>query len=65
MRVLRYAFDELRLPRVYAGTDAPNLRSLATIERLGFEPHSPPLVQGAVYFVLTRSRFAEQASSAP
>jgi RimJ/RimL family protein N-acetyltransferase len=57
VRVLHYAFEELLLPRVFAGTDPPNLRSLATIERLEFEPYSPPLLEGAVYFVLARERF--------
>jgi len=32
---LHYAFDEMKVGRVFAGADAPNLRSLRVIERLG------------------------------
>lgn len=35
--VLRFAFDELKLPRVVASTDAPNSNSQQLIERLGMQ----------------------------
>jgi RimJ/RimL family protein N-acetyltransferase len=34
--MLRYAFDQLRLPRIVNGTGDDNLRSIALHKRLGF-----------------------------
>ncbi len=54
--VLADGFGRLALPRVLACTDAPNLRSLALIARLGFRPLlNTPGAFGAIrWFVLGR-----------
>ena len=50
--VVDWAFAWLRLPRVLAGTDAPNAASLRVIEKLGMKPAGQ---RGASpYFVLDR-----------
>jgi RimJ/RimL family protein N-acetyltransferase len=36
--VLRWAFEEAGLPRVYAGADAPNAASFRVMEKLGMRP---------------------------
>jgi RimJ/RimL family protein N-acetyltransferase len=54
--VLDDAFGRLRAPRVLACADAPNLRSLALIARLGFRPlATTPGAFGAIrWFVVER-----------
>lgn len=51
---LRYAFGTLRVPRVYAGADAPNAKSFEVMRRLGMVlvPGGLASVPGAVYYVL-------------
>lgn len=53
--LLAYAFETLRLPRVLADTDPPNLESLAVIARLGMRPLSPSPIPRAQYFALDAS----------
>lgn len=56
-RLLDHAFDDLRLPRVLAGADAPNAASLRVLERLGFvELYESPFA-GVQYRQLRRERW--------
>lgn len=52
--VLRYAFDELGLEKVYAGADPPNETSFRVMERLGMTFDSRRVIHGleAVYYVI-------------
>ena len=54
--VLRYAFEELGLDRVYAGADPPNETSFRVMERLGMTFDSRRVIHGleAVYYRLDR-----------
>jgi ribosomal-protein-alanine N-acetyltransferase len=50
--VLRYGFEELRLPKIWGGADAPNVASLRVLEKLGmtYEKTLPmPLGEGPYY----------------
>jgi RimJ/RimL family protein N-acetyltransferase len=51
--IVRWAFECLHLPRVLAGTDEPNTRSLRVIERLGMKPAGRR--GSSVYFVLEKA----------
>ena len=62
--VLRYAFGELGLPRIFAGADAPNARSFGVMERLGMTPVPDGIsgVPGAVYYVRSSDLDSRQSS---
>ena len=55
--VLRYAFEDLGLDRVYAGADPPNARSFPVMERLGMTFDSRREIHGldAIYYVIHAS----------
>lgn len=57
--VMEYAFDHLGFSEILAGTDAPNVRSLAVIARLGMTPTVTPSGVDPVfpYFSMTRDQF--------
>jgi RimJ/RimL family protein N-acetyltransferase len=63
--ILRFGFAELRLSRIVAGTDEPNLASLRVIERLGmrYERRLPCPLGWSVYYALEREAFLEQAGA--
>ena len=50
--VLRYAFEDLGLDRVYAGADPPNEASFGVMERLGMTFDSRRVIDGreAIYY---------------
>lgn len=57
--VLRYGFEELRLEKIWGGTDAPNVASIRVLEKLGMtyeKTTSMPLGEGP-YYSLQRSDF--------
>jgi len=41
--VLRHAFEALRMERIMATVDAPNLASIRVLEKLGFSPMADPM----------------------
>ena len=53
---LRYALEEVSLPRVIAGANAPNVASLRVLEKLGMKPLGSinPHAPDAPYYVLYR-----------
>ena len=57
--VLRYAYSTLRLPRVLAGADAANTRSVGVMQRLGMMPLAGgvPAVPGATYYALDAAAY--------
>lgn len=57
--VLEYAFDALKLTRVWARTDRPNLASQRVIQRLGMRPGDNPELEPTplVAFVIDRATF--------
>jgi ribosomal-protein-alanine N-acetyltransferase len=57
---LRYAIEEVRLPRVIAGADASNVASLRVIEKLGMKPtgNLNPHAPDVPYYVLYRKNFS-------
>ncbi len=63
--VLRYGFEELRLVRIVAGADVPNVASLRVLEKLGmtFARRMRTEYGEVVYFVLTREAFRESGQS--
>lgn len=50
--VLRHAFEDLRLPRVFANAAAANTASIAVLERLGFQIGPDPVRSGEILAVL-------------
>ena len=63
--VLRYGFEELRLVRIVASADVPNVASLRVLEKLGmiFSRRMRTEYGEVVYFVLTREAFRESGQS--
>ena len=57
--VLDYGFRTLALDRIHAGTDPPNVASLAVMERLGFGDEQRRVLGGleAIYRSLTRDAY--------
>ena len=57
--VLRYGFEELRLARIVAGADVPNVASLRVLEKLGmtFARRMRTAYGEVLYFALTREEF--------
>ena len=60
---LRYAFEEVRLRRVVAGADPPNVASLRVIRKLGMKPIGEivPDQPGIPYFAISRDDFLGRA----
>lgn len=57
--VLRYGFEELHLPKIWGGADAPNVASICVLQKLGmtYEKTVPmPLGEGP-YYSLKREAF--------
>jgi len=57
--VLRYGFAELRLARITAGADVPNVASLRVLEKLGmtFTRRTRTEYGEVLYFAVTREEF--------
>ena len=57
--LLRYSFNTLDVPHVYAGSDPVNLASFGVMERLGMYPvaENTVPVPGALYYRMERSQF--------
>ena len=62
--VLEYAFDVLKLARVWARTDRPNVASQRVIQRLGMWPGDNPELEPTplVAYVIDRAAFLGQDS---
>ncbi|MGE0682995.1 MAG: GNAT family N-acetyltransferase [Candidatus Binatia bacterium] len=57
--VLRYGFEELQLPKIWGGADAPNVASIRVLQKLGMtyeKTVSMPLGEGP-YYSLKREAF--------
>jgi len=57
--VLRYGFETLRLARIIAATDAPNVGSIRVLERLGMRYETPTSMHTTtlLHFTLTATSF--------
>ena len=53
-RLIRFAFDDLGFPELFAGADTPNEASFRVMRRLGFRHHGERNIDGkaATYFVI-------------
>jgi ribosomal-protein-alanine N-acetyltransferase len=62
--VLEYAFDVLKLRRVWARTDRPNVASQRVIERLGMRPGDNPELEptALMAYVIDRATFLAEDS---
>lgn len=65
--VLEYAFDVLKLRRVWARTDRPNVASQRVIERLGMRPGDNPELEPTqlVAYVIDRATFLAENPRRP
>jgi len=63
--VLRYSFDELNLPRVWARTDPPNVASEQVMRRLGMHPATNPSAekQPLLVYAIDRVEYGEPPSN--
>ncbi|MBS1786774.1 MAG: GNAT family N-acetyltransferase [Acidobacteria bacterium] len=57
--ILQYGFQQLRLERIYAGADPPNIASIKVMERLGMKFLCTVNLNGlpAIYYVMRKSQF--------
>lgn len=63
--VLRYAFEQAELVRVWARTDSPNSASLRVMQRLGMQEAPDPQGSSSPAFVLAASDFPRNQESQP
>ena len=57
--VLRYGFEDRKLPRIYAGADPPNAASFRVIEKLGMKFARKTVVNGVdvIYYAICRDDY--------
>ena len=63
LAVLDHCFGALALPRVLASVDAPNLDSVAVLERLGFTARPPRLLDAQHLYALDASAWRSRAAT--